>query len=203
MRALRLLERQMGTIINLYVIPRKQNSNNLHGAQVAEIIVNEHLVAPPVVIGPAFTDHERLVEPQLAELLMQSQFDDPYVGANYTLLPRRYVEMPETFADFGRTNEPQIAAFSRLDATNPAIRNDFSHYTGWECSVGIYIVPRGFRLLLVSEFCRDPLFDGTIFEWIHLQGKSAPWLDIYHWSCIDRAVRTVWHEVDVVERDAL
>jgi len=194
----------MGTIINLYVIPRKQNPNDLHTAQVAEIIVSEHLVAPPVVIGPAFMEHERLVEPQLAGLLMQPQFgDDPYVGANYALLSRRYVEMPETYADFGRANEPQIVAFSRLDETNPAVRNDFSHYAGRECSVGIYTVPRGFRLLLVSEFCDDPLFEGTIFEWIHLQGKSAPWLDIYHGSCLDRAVRTVWPEVDVVECDSL
>jgi hypothetical protein len=193
----------MGTIINLYVIPRKQNPNDLRAAQVAEIIVSEHLVAPPVVIGPAFMEHERLVQPQLAGLLMRPQFaDDPYVGANHALLSRRYVEMPETFADFGRAKEPQIVAFSRLDETNPAVRNDFSHYAGWECSVGIYTVPRGFRLLLVSEFCDDPLFEGTIFEWIHLQGKSAPWLDIYHGSCLDRAVRTVWPEVDVVENDS-
>ena len=194
----------MGTVINLCVIPRKQNPNDLHAAQVAEIIVSKRLVAPPVVIGPAFMEHERLVEPQLAGLLMQPQFADyPYVGANYALLSRRYVEMPETYADFGRANEPQIVAFSRLDETNPAVRNDFSHYAGWECSVGIYTVPRGFRLLLVSEFCDDPLFKGTIFEWIHLQGKSAPWLDIYHGSCLDRAVRTVWPEVDVVECDWL
>ena len=193
----------MGTVINLCVIPRKQNPNDLHAAQVAEIIVSEHLVAPPVVIGPAFMEHERLVEPQLAGLLMQPQFADyPYVGANYALLSRPYVEVPETFADFGRANEPQIVAFGRLDETNPAVRNDFSHYAGWECSVGIYTVPRGFRLLLVSEFCDDPLFKGTIFEWIHLQGKSAPWLDIYHGSCLDRAVRTVWPEVDVVENDS-
>jgi hypothetical protein len=185
----------MGTIINLYVIPRKQNPNDLRAAQVAEIIVSEHLVAPPVVIGPAFMEHERLVEPQFA--------DDPYVGANYALLSRRYVEMPETYADFSWANEPQIVAFSRLDETNPAVRNDFSHYAGRECSVGIYTVPRGFRLLLVSEFCDDPLFEGTIFEWIHLQGKAAPWLDIYHGSCLDRAVRTVWPEVDVVECDWL
>jgi hypothetical protein len=44
----------MGTIINLYVIPRMQNPNDLRAAQVAEIIVSKHLVAPPVVIGPAF-----------------------------------------------------------------------------------------------------------------------------------------------------
>src|SRR6266436_1538396 len=139
----------MGTIINLYVIPRKQNPNDLHAAQVAEIIVSEHLVAPPVVIGPAFVAHERLVQPQLAELLMQTQFaDDPDVGTKYALLSQRHVELPEAFVDFGRANEPQIVAFSRLDETNPAVRNDFSHYAGWECSVGIYTVPKGFRLLL-------------------------------------------------------
>ena len=92
---------------------------------------------------------------------------------------------------------------SAPDQTNPAVRNDFSHYAGRECSVGIYTVPRGFRLLLVSEFCDDPLFEGTIFEWIHLQGKAAPWLDIYHGSCLDRAVRTAWPEVDIVENDWL
>jgi hypothetical protein len=187
----------MGTIINLYVIPRKQNPNDLRAAQVAEIIVSEHLVAPPVVIGPAFMkdefmEHERLVQPQLVGF--------PHVGANYALLSRQYVEMPETYADFGRANEQQIVAFSQLDETNPAVRNDFSHYAGRECSVGIYTVPRGFRLLLVSD-CDDPLFEGTIFEWIHLQGKAAPWLDIYHGSCLDRAIRTVWPEVDVVECD--
>jgi hypothetical protein len=194
----------MGTIINLYVIPRMQNPNDLRAAQVAEIIVSTHLVAPPVVIGPAFMAHERLVQPQEAELLMRPQFaDDRHLGINYALGARRYAEMPEAFADFGRANEPQIVAFGRLDQTNPAVRNDFSHYAGRECSVGIYTVPRGFRLLLVSEFCDDPLFEGTIFEWIHLQGKAAPWLDIYHGSCLDRAVRTAWPEVDIVENDWL
>jgi hypothetical protein len=194
----------MGTIISLYVIPRKQNPNDLRAAQVAEMIVGQRFVAPPVVIGPAFMEHERLVEPQSAGLLMQPQFADvPYVGADYARLSRRYVEVPETFADFGRASEPQIVAFSRLDETSPAVRNDFNHYAGRECSVGIYRVPRGFRLLLVSEFCDDPLFDGTIFEWLHLQGKAAPWLDIYHGSGLDRAVRTVWPEVDVVEHDWL
>jgi hypothetical protein len=42
-------------------------------------------------------------------------------------------------------------------------------------------------------------FDATIFEWLRLQGKAAPWLDIYRGSCVDRAIRTVWPEVDVVE----
>jgi len=134
-----------------------------------------------------------LVQPQLA--------DAPYAHADYTLLCRRYVELPKTFAGFG-SNEPQIAAFTGLDETNPAVRNDFSHYTGFECSVGIYVFPRGFRLLLVSEFRDDPLFDDTVFQWIHLQGKCAPWLDIYHGSCFDRAIRTVWPEVDVVENDS-
>jgi hypothetical protein len=98
----------MGTIINLYVIPRKQNPSDLHAAQVAEIIVSEHLVAPPVVIGPAFMEHQRLVQPQLAELLIQPQLgDEPHIGANYALLSRRYVGVPETFADLGRANEPQ------------------------------------------------------------------------------------------------
>ena len=183
----------MGTIINLYVIPRKQDPNDLHAAQAAEVMVSERLVAPPLVIGPAFTVHDRLVQPQLA--------DARYAGADYARLSRRYAELPPTFAGFGRANEPQIAAFTRLDETNPAVRNDFSHYTGSECSVGIYIVPRGFRLLLTSEFCDDPLFEGTVFQWIHLQGKCAPWLDIYHGSCFDRAVRTVWPDVDVVEND--
>ncbi len=182
----------MGTIINLYVIPRMRQPNDLHAAQVAEIIVSEHLVASPVVIGPAFTAHDhRLVEPRLA----QAQ----YAPADYTLLSRQYNVLPKTFADFGRANEPQIAAFARLDETNLAIRNDFSHYTGFECSVGIYVFPRGFRLLLVSEYHDAPLFDGTVFQWVHLQGKCAPWLDIYHGSCFDRAIRTVWPEVDVVE----
>lgn len=210
----------MGIVINLYVIPRHQDPSNLRAAQVAEALVSEHLVAPPVVIGPALRAHGRqdwLVQPQQAY--------DPYrhidlkhrLGASVTAddadfvrRSRRYVELPPTFADFGRTDEPQIAAFTRLDETNPAIRSDFSHYTGPECSVGIYIAPKGTRLLLTDEkitWDRDDkpvvesyvAFDATIFEWLHLQGKAAPWLDIYRGSCVDRAIRTVWPEVDVVE----
>jgi hypothetical protein len=208
----------MGTIINLYVIPRHQDPSNLRAAQVAEALVSEHLVAPPVVIGPALRAHghqDWLVQPQ--------QADDPYrlidLGASvmaddadFVRRARRYVELPPTFADFGCMDGPQIAAFTRLDETNPAIRSDFSHYTGPECSVGIYIAPKGTRLLLTGEkitWDRDnePVvesyvaFDATIFEWLHLQGKAAPWLDIYRGSCVDRAIRTVWPEVDVVEND--
>jgi len=208
----------MGTIINLYVIPRHQDPSNLRAAQVAEALVSEHLVAPPVVIGPALGAHghqDWLVQPQ--------QADDPYrlidLGASvmaddadFVRRSRRYVELPPTFADFGCTDGPQIAAFARLDGTNPAIRSDFSHYTGPECSVGIYVAPKGTRLLLTGEkitWDRDnePVvesyvaFDATIFEWLHLQGKAAPWLDIYRGSCVDRAIRTVWPEVDVVEND--
>ena len=208
----------MGTIINLYVIPRHQDPSNLRAAQVAEALVSERLVAPPVVIGPALGAHghqDWLVQPQ--------QADEPYrlidLGgsvmaddAEFVRHSRRYVELPRTLADFGRTDGPQFAAFTRLDETNPAIRSDFSHYTGPECSVGIYIAPKGTRLLLTGEkitWDRDdePMvesyvaFDATIFEWLHLQGKAAPWLDIYRGSCVDRAIRTVWPEVDVVEND--
>jgi hypothetical protein len=208
----------MGTIINLYVIPRHQDPSNLRAAQVAEALVSEHLVAPPVVIGPALGAHghqDWLVQPQGA--------DDPHrlidLGASVTAddadwvrRSRRYVELPPTFADFGRMDGPQIAAFTRLDVTNPAVRSDFSHYTGPECSVGIYIAPKGTRLLLTGEkitWDRDDkpvvesyvAFDATIFEWLHLQGKAAPWLDIYRGSCVDRAIRTIWPEVDVVEND--
>lgn len=209
----------MGTIINLYVIPRHRDPSNLRAAQVAEALVSEHLVAPPVVIGPALGAHgwhqDWLVQPQEA--------DDPYrlidVGASVTAeeadfvrRSRRYVELPPTFPGFGRMDGPQIAAFTGLDESNPAIRSDFSHYTGPECSVGIYIAPKGIRLLLEGEKITwdhddEPIvesyvaFDATIFEWLHLQGKAAPWLDIYRGSCIDRAIRTVWPEVDVVEND--
>ena len=59
----------MGIIINLYVIPRHQDPSNLRAAQVAEALVSEHLVAPPVVIGPALGAHghqDWLVSPQHA-----------------------------------------------------------------------------------------------------------------------------------------
>jgi hypothetical protein len=210
----------MGRVINLYVIPRHQVPSNLRAAQVAEALVSEHLVAPPVVIGPALGAHgHRLVQPQSA--------DDPFRlidlarkshkmasvmtdDADFVRRSRRYVELPPSFADFGGTDEPQIAAFTRLDETNPAIRSDFSHYTGPECSVGIYVAPKGTRLLLTDEkitWDRDDkpvvesyvAFDATIFEWLHLQGKAAPWLDIYRGSCVDRAIRIVWPQVDVVE----
>jgi hypothetical protein len=208
----------MGTIINLYVIPRHQDPSNLRAAQVAEALVSERLVAPPVVIGPALgaRDHQDwLVQPQAPDDLYRLIDLGASVtahDADFVRRSRRYVELPPTFADFGRIDGPQIAAFTRLDATNPAIRSDFSHYTGPECSVGIYIAPKGTRLLLTGEkitWDRDdePLvesyvvFDATIFEWLHLQGKAAPWLDIYRGSCIHRAIRTVWPEVDVVEND--
>src|SRR5215471_2807648 len=188
----------MGTIINLYVIPRHQDPSNLRAAQVAEALVSEHLVAPPVVIGPALGAHGRqdwLVQPQQAY--------DPYrlsdlehrLGASVTAddadfvrRSRRYVELPPTFADFGRTDEPQIVAFTRLDETNPAIRSDFSNYTGVECSVGIYVARQGFRLLLEDAIFLEvpPVYDGTVFEWMHIQGKCAPWLDQYRGSCVDR-----------------
>src|SRR5262249_5560386 len=182
----------MGTIINLYVIPRQQDPNNLQAAQAAETIVSEHLVAPPLVIGPALMAHDRLLSPQRAY--------DPYwlrdLGASITAehadfirRSQRFVELPRTFTDFGRTDEPQIAAFTRLDETNPAIRSDFSHYTGVECSVGLYVARRGFRLLLEDPNFNDvpsdvpPVYDGTLFQWMHLQGKAAPWLAQYLGSC--------------------
>ena len=199
----------MGTIINLYVIPRHQDPSNLHAAQVAEAVVGERLVAPPVIIGPALEHrhHDWVLQPQRA--------NDPYwlmdLGApitaehaDFVRRSRRYLELPRTFADFGRTDEPQIAAFTRLDETNPAIRSDFSNYTGVECSVGIYVARRGFRLLLEDAIFLEvpPVYDGTVFEWMHIQGKCAPWLDQYRGSCVDRAVRTVWPEVDVIENDS-
>jgi hypothetical protein len=199
----------MGTIINLYVIPRHQDPSNLHAPQVAEAVVREHLVAPPVVIGPALGAHghqDWLMHPQpahypycLIDLGASAMADD----ADFVRRSRRYVELPRTFADFGRTDEPQIAAFIGLDQTNPAIRSDFSNYTGVECSVGIYVARRGFRLLLEDAIFLDapPVYDATVFEWMHIQGKCAPWLDVYHGSCFDRAVRTVWPEVDLVEND--
>jgi hypothetical protein len=158
-------------------------------------------------------------------LVQPQEADDPHrlldLGASLTAddvdfvrRSRRYVELPPTFADFDRMDGPQIAAFTGLDETNPAIRRDFRHYTGPECSVGIYIAPKGTRLLLTGEkitWDRDDepviesyvVFDATIFEWLHLQGKAAPWLDIYRGSCVDQAIRTVWPEVDVVENDWL
>ena len=210
----------MGIVINLYVIPRHQDPSNLRAAQVAEALVSEHLVAPPLVIGPALGAHGRqdwFVQPQLADgpfRLIDLGASVTADDADFVRRSRRYVELPQTFTDFGRTDEPQIAAFTRLDETNPAIRGDFSHYTGPECSVGIYIAPKGTRLLLTDEkitWDRDDkpvvesyvAFDATIFEWLRLQGKAAPWLDIYRGSCVDQAIRTVWPEVDVVENDWL
>ena len=172
----------MGTIINLYVIPRHQNPSNVRAAQVAEAVVSEHLVAPPVVIGPALGargHQDWLVQPQqagwlhrLSDLGASVTADD----ADFVCRSRRYAELPRTFADFGSTDGPQIAAFTRLDETNPAIRRDFNHYTGPECSVGIYVARRGFRLLLEPPFDGDPVFDRTVFEWLHLELFGQRWM---------------------------
>src|SRR5262249_36072325 len=146
----------MGTIINLYVIPRQQNPNNLRAAQVAEAVVSERLVAPPVIIGPALEHrhHDWVLQPQRPN--DPSCFGDrgahiPAAPADFVRPSRRYLELPRTFADFGRTDEPQIAAVTRLDETNPAIRSDFSNYTGVRWSLRIYVAPPAFLLLVLDD----------------------------------------------------
>jgi hypothetical protein len=194
----------MGAIINLYVIPRRQDLGDLRAPRVAEMLVRERFVAPPCVVGPASVppypgsiDKNRLVQPQGA---FGFGADERFVRK-----PQRYFELPATFPDFGATPEPEVVAFSRLDVTSPAIREDFTHYKGPECSLGLYIARKGFRLLLEAEFILETgiehrtVLDATVLEWLHLQGKAAPWLDIYCGSRLDRAVRSVWPDVEVVE----
>jgi hypothetical protein len=207
----------MGTITNLYVIPRRQDPNGLRGAQVAETLVSEHLVAPPYVIGPALTAEIQLVQPQDAfpgEFFIQMVREGKVVGDEFLQRSRRYFEFSEASLIFDRESEPQILAFSRLDERTPAIREDFKHYKGPECSVGLYIAPKGIRLLLTGEkitWVRDDepviehyvAFDAIICEWLHFQGKAAPWLDVYCGSCLDRAIRSVWSDIEVVENDWL
>src|SRR5262249_51003839 len=182
-----------GTIINLYLIPRRQGPNDLRAAQVAATLVSERLVAPPCVIGPALTAHDRLIQPQEAT---------GFPNAEFLQVSRRYFELPQTFSNLSRGSKPQIVAFSSLDERTPAIRADFKHYMGLECSVGLYVAPKGTRLSLKDAIEGYAVLDVTIFEWLHLQGKAAPWIDIFSGSCLDRAIKPAWPSIDVVENDS-
>ncbi len=186
----------MSTIINLYVIPRG-TSGSLSGGvrQVAEALIRARVVAPPVVVGPALLSTGDLVQPQAAA--------GRWGGAEFERISRTYSHLPADLVEFGRTGDPEIVAFGGLDEANPAIREDFDHYQGYECSLGVYAVPRGFRLVLTSGLDNEPVFDRTVFGWVQLQGKAAPWSGIYHGSHLDRVIRTCWPDIDVVESDWL
>src|SRR5262245_60020400 len=97
----------MGTIINLYVILRPQNPKRQRAAEVAEMLVAEHLVAPPCVIGPA------LVPSQIWPVQPQAAIG--YPSADFEQGAQRRFELPQAFRGLGTTGKPQIVAFSRLD----------------------------------------------------------------------------------------
>jgi hypothetical protein len=194
----------MGVIVNIYVIPRRQDPADLRAPQVAARLVRERLVSPPCVVGPAFeASRDWPVSPQSATAPYLTWSDD------YRLRSQLYTELPQAFPHVGRSGEAQIIAFTRLDTTNPAICEDFPNYSGPECALGLYVAPRGARLELVTEdVVEDRLeprtvFDATLFEWLHLQGKAAPWLDVYRASRLHRAVTAVWPDVEVIENDWL
>jgi len=186
---------QMATIINLYLIPRGTSGSLSSGVrQVTEALIRARVVRPPVVVGPALLSTGRLVQPQEACGWADPEFEQ---------ISRKYSHLPTDLAEFGRTGDPEILAFGGLDEAHPAIRGDFVNYQGYECALGAYAVPRGFRLVLTSGDDDEAVFDRTVFAWIQLQGKAAPWPGIYHGSHLDRLIRTCWADIDVVESDWL
>lgn len=97
-----------------------------------------------------------------------------------------------------------------VNEAHPDIARDFDLYRGAEWALGVYDAPEGYRLHRFHEIHAfddkgNPIgepelaIDRTSRAWIHLQGKVAPWTDLFSDSEMDRLIRRFWPERDLFE----
>ncbi len=189
----------MGVICNLFLIPSNSVDNPPRPAhEIAAAMVTARMLRGPVMVGPTFRQDGRLVEPQAA--------CGGWAGDAFAQTATRFEAPEDAIASLPSSAGSMIIAFTALDETHPSIAKDFDMYEGYECSIAAYSVAEGYRLRLTGE--PDPdrnetegetIFDGMLFEWIHIQGKAAPYTSIYEGSDLAAMVDRLWPGHQVVE----
>jgi hypothetical protein len=195
----------MGVIINLYAIRRPRLGESRDAGALALRLLEERLVVPPLTLGPAFSSG-RLLNPGdvktdrlLARLHREAgeKAGDPHPSVR-TLSTSWWKKLPTLVRE---SEEPCAVEFQSLNPKHHVLAREFGYsQEGPTCDVTIYSFPKPYRLTLTFEG-EKRLFDGAVQEWLHLSGKRAPWLSAYKGSPLDRAVRSCWPDVEVMEVD--
>lgn len=190
----------MGTITNLYVIATGGEPAPAGSAlRLAAALLDAEFVRPPVHVGPpSFRSPEWIIGPQSA---CRTIGDEPFHRA-----ARQASDAAAARALLAETAPPALAAFPALNKDHPSVRKDFDWYAGYGCAVGAYSLAEPYRFILRDEPDLDGhdregavRVDRRITEWLHLQGKAAPWRDAYFGSDLERFIAQVWPASDVVE----
>jgi hypothetical protein len=187
----------MGTIINLYVFPASTAAPSALGPLVRRLVA-ESWIELPAVAGPPMR------EPPLYGVQSPAALTLP--GSNAI---RHVRNVPALDAELKRAEtEPVLLAFAALNPNHPDVRRDFDHYRGFECAVGFYAFPAGYRVKLVWEDLlggggSGTAFDRTVRCWCQLNGKAAIWESLFRGSALERLFQAVWPEHEVVENDWL
>ncbi len=196
----------MGVITNIWVAPATpegdaDDADDAFDALAA--LLSAGYLAGPATVGPAFEPDGAAVEPQAAA--------EGWGRPAFAAAAKRFDDHAAAVAAFRGATAPALIAFAGLNAAHPDIRADFDHYEGYECAVGVYRAPEGYRLVLREEpspeafEAADGPLDGPVLHdlrltrWIHLQGKVAPWRDAVLASRFAAALRGAWPELQVVE----
>ena len=192
----------MGTIINLYLFPKGPRASRPSSARLGAALLAEGYVAPPLVIGaPERDGRHALVTPQAAA----NGWADGAFNRHARLIEAEDAALTALRAASAAGAAPEagplaptIFAFARLNENHPAARRDFEMYDGYECAVAAYVFPEGRRLRFLGEADlltgeeEAPRRDGVETDWLHFQGKSAPWTEVYRASELSGFVERFW-----------
>lgn len=187
----------MGTIINLYLFPKGPLADRPSAADVGAALLEEGYLRLPLMVGPPVKSrHQAVVFPQAAV--------GGWAAKDFQDAAQSFEDLDAALAALRRpTDQAVIYAFNRLNESHPSVRRDFDMYFGRECAVGAYVVPDGRRLHFTSEYELEPdgsdktRRDSIETDWIHFQGKVAPWTQPYLDSELAALVERLWpgHEV--------
>lgn len=185
----------MGTVINLYVLPKRATPLESIGPLVDRLL-EASLLRGPCIVRPPLGEGGRLVRPQ--ELWREA-------------LDSRSVADNEVAAALTPT-APRVVGVAGMNPDNADIRRDFYFCRGPECAVAFYAFPDGHRLSIESESfewvddpavdvrsCGHSIFDESVRVWAHFQGKLAPWTAVFEASRLASMFRDAWPELTLVE----
>lgn len=186
----------MGVIINLFVAPEAPQATLV--ADLVANLVAEGWFQGPWRTGPAYDARLEIIEPELAAL-------------DYAPQSAAFADHPDpaaALAAFRAADGPAALVWGGFDPAHPSVARDFDHYNGLGLSIAAYRAPDGHRLVRYAEgeVDRDGVYrdgplivDVTLREWLHFQGKTGVWTDLFQNSELARRVRAHWGALRVAE----
>jgi hypothetical protein len=197
----------MGTIFNLLVVPKTKPDAPFRALELARSLMQEKLVdGQPACWLPS--EEDLRFGPQHAsgerwdDLRKRHKREGQTAAKLHSIVKaadkRERGGLPRSLK--GR-RENIVILFDSLNPANPDLQRDFPlAYQTWlfECAVGIYVVPEGYRLRAYCEGEEGPIFDRVAPEWLQIEGKAGVVIDDFTGSHLESVIRGVWPKFEAV-----